>query len=118
MVRSIVWCKVRLTWWLRQPGVRSWWKSGHPGYCKSFTEYIDREMGRVEADSTQAKAVADSFFDMHTISKVFRLTSRYSRICHRLSAERGLAMQDHHDLWKTRQHVKLDNVQHIEFIAA
>ena len=34
------------------------------------------------------------------------------------SAESWLAMQDHYDLWQTKQHAKLDNVQHIEFIAA
>ena len=32
--------------------------------------------------------------------------------------ERWLAMQDHYDLWQTRQHAILGNVQHIEFIAA
>ena len=34
------------------------------------------------------------------------------------SPESWLAMQDHYDLWQTRQHAKLDNVRHIEFIAA
>ena len=34
------------------------------------------------------------------------------------SPESWLAMQDHYDLWQTKQHAKLDNVQHIEFIAA
>lgn len=31
------------------------------------------------------------------------------------SPESWLAMQDHYDLWKTRQYAKLENVQHIEF---
>ena len=34
------------------------------------------------------------------------------------SPESWLAMQDHYDLWQTRQHAILGNVQHIEFIAA
>jgi len=53
-----------LKWWLQQPGVRSWWKSGHPGYCTSFANYIDRELGRVAVYSVEAKSVADSFADL------------------------------------------------------
>ena len=34
------------------------------------------------------------------------------------SPESWLAMQDHYDLWQTKQHAKLDDVQHIEFSAA
>jgi len=34
------------------------------------------------------------------------------------SPESWLAMQDHYDLWQTRQHANLDNVQQVEFIAA
>jgi len=58
-----------VTWWLRQPGVRSWWKSDHPGYCTSFTDYINRELGRVDAYSAEAKSVADSFADLHRNSE-------------------------------------------------
>jgi len=54
-----------LAWWLQQPGVRSWWKSDHPGYCTSFTEYIDHELGRVDVHSVEAKSIADSFTDLH-----------------------------------------------------
>ncbi len=34
------------------------------------------------------------------------------------SPESWLAMQDHYDLWKTKQHAKLDGVQRIEFVTA
>ena len=34
------------------------------------------------------------------------------------SPESWLAMQDLYDLWQTKQHAKLDGVQHIEFAAA
>jgi len=34
------------------------------------------------------------------------------------SPESWLAMQDHYDLWQTKQYAKLDGVQHIEFAAA
>ena len=34
------------------------------------------------------------------------------------SPESWLAMQDHYDLWQTKQHANLDGVQHIEFAAA
>ena len=34
------------------------------------------------------------------------------------SAESWLAMQDHYDLWQAKQSVKLDDVQHVEFVAA
>ena len=34
------------------------------------------------------------------------------------SAESWLAMQGYYDLWLAKQHIKLDEVQHIEFAAA
>ena len=34
------------------------------------------------------------------------------------SPESWLAMQDHYDLWQTKQHAKLDGIQHIKFAAA
>jgi plasmid maintenance system antidote protein VapI len=34
------------------------------------------------------------------------------------SAESWLAMQDHYDLWQARQHIELDQVRHVEFVAA
>jgi addiction module HigA family antidote len=34
------------------------------------------------------------------------------------SAESWLVMQDYYDLWQAKQHIKLDEVQHIEFVAA
>jgi len=60
-----------LTWWLRQPGVRSWWKSDHPGYCKPFTDFIDRELCHVAADSAEAKIIAESIIDLHRNSEDF-----------------------------------------------
>ena len=34
------------------------------------------------------------------------------------SAESWLVMQDNYDLWQAKQHIKLDEVQHIKFAAA
>ncbi len=34
------------------------------------------------------------------------------------SPESWLAMQDYYDLWQTKQHANLDNVRHIDFVAA
>ena len=34
------------------------------------------------------------------------------------SAESWLVMQDYYDLWQAKQHIKLDEVQHIKFAAA
>ncbi len=34
------------------------------------------------------------------------------------SPESWLAMQDHFDLWRAKQHTELDDVQHIDFAAA
>ena len=34
------------------------------------------------------------------------------------SAESWLVMQDYYDLWQAKQHIKLDEVQHIKFAVA
>ena len=34
------------------------------------------------------------------------------------SAESWLVMQDYYDLWQAKQHIKLDEVQHIKFATA
>jgi hypothetical protein len=44
-------------WWLRQPGVRSWWKMDHPGYSPRFTAYVNRRLEQVAVDPLEASAV-------------------------------------------------------------
>jgi hypothetical protein len=49
------------TWWLKHPGVRSWWKSDHPGFTPAFSAYMDAALEKVVADPRDAAAVAASF---------------------------------------------------------
>lgn len=48
------------SFWFKHPGVRSWWKSNHPGLIPGFTAYVDAAMARVAVDPRDSAAVAAS----------------------------------------------------------
>ncbi len=50
-----------LGWWLRQPGVRAWWKGRPPGFTPAYTRYIEGLMSHVNVDPAEATLVAASF---------------------------------------------------------
>jgi len=65
-----------------------------------------------------------TFVGIHPEIIHFReLTCQYPEMALRLSkalgrsAESWLVMQDYYDLWQAKQHIKLDEVQHIKFAA-
>ena len=48
-------------WWLKHPGMRSWWKGDHPGFSPAFTTYLDTILARVNVEPHDAAIVAASF---------------------------------------------------------
>jgi hypothetical protein len=54
-----------IRWWLRQPGVRSWWKMDHPGYSPRFEAYVARRLAEVPIEPAEAAAVVAAMAQSH-----------------------------------------------------
>ena len=47
-------------WWLRYPGMRTWWKAGQVGLSTRFKDYIDQQLDIIELDGRDADKIVDS----------------------------------------------------------
>ena len=47
-------------WWLKYPGMRTWWKAGQVGLSSKFRDYIDQRLYNIEIDSSDADKIVDS----------------------------------------------------------
>jgi hypothetical protein len=48
-------------WWLKFPGVRTWWQSPQIGFSPQFTSYVDKLIETTPSDNSYAIRVVASY---------------------------------------------------------